>query len=437
MRINSIKKRGEKMNRVKKMTAFALINLSVFTFSSFPALATDTVADINNGVRVISYEFNDIMLTSESNQHNIAILEEGISEIQCSVNVAGEELTIGYRDEEQGVSYEELLTQLKNEVDFVNETLLNEEKLEVNKSISLDDLVVKKVETIVPAKEMKNSYSLQGSYTQESIIMNLDDPYENVSYPTVDNVPMPLLAVDSSYHIKDGNIYWYNSLNGTKTKCASNGTNPHLGDGNNRRACGYNWYPNDIEAKFDSNVSSGKNRSTLYHEFSSANLNNLNVDSNEALEMTLMFYNEKNSSQYPGNAYQKTTHRTYTTNLPNAYLDTSFGDSSNIIQQCVGCAATEDLVANRTYFWSITSDAGSNQGNTYDGAFRVVAQRSYDSLGALTTPYRIFAEEHENQLKFGLNAGERWYSGNESAWKLSEQGKKWTFSNGTVTNEGA
>lgn len=124
MRINSIKKRGEKMNRVKKMTAFALINLSVFTFSSFPALATDTVADINNGVRVISYEFNDIMLTSESNQHNIAILEEGISEIQCSVNVAGEELTIGYRDEEQGVSYEELLTQLKNEVDFVNETLL-------------------------------------------------------------------------------------------------------------------------------------------------------------------------------------------------------------------------------------------------------------------------------------------------------------------------
>ena len=118
-------------------------------------------------------------------------------------------------------------------------------------------------------------------------------------------------------------------------------------------------------------------------------------------------------------------------------MDTSFGDSSTIVQQCIGCADTSSLMADATYFWSITSNAGKNNGKTYDGAFRVVAQRSYDFQNGLTTPYRIFAEEHEPQLKFGLGAGQRWFSGTQNAWNLANKGEYWIFNNGTISNEGA
>ena len=430
---------------IKKIIA-TILTAAMAMSVGMPAFAAEVYEKNNqNMMKIIAYDFSNMTLTSEANQNNIDVLENDITEIRCNVEINGQELTVGYRDDNGGISYEELLNALENEINYINGDLLNDGKLGSYAAVTFNDLTVDTIEIMTAVQPSTKSVSidLEGDYTEKSVVIDLNsfsntrEIKKSLISDTEEEI-FSLTASPSSHHYySSGNIMHYNSQNGTRTQCPSSPTNPHGGDGNTRRAEGLNWHPNYVEARFNSNVSAGKNKSTLYFKFSQTNLNNLNIDNNEALEMTLMLYNEPNSTSYPGSAYQTLSGRSYISNLPDNYLDTSFGDSSTILQQCIGCADTSSLMADATYFWSITSNAGTNNGKNYDGAFRVVAQRSYDFQNGLTTPYRIFAEEHEPQLKFGLGAGQRWFSGTQNAWNLANNGIYWIFNNGTISNEGA
>lgn len=382
--------------------------------------------------KVTSYEFEPVALTSEMTKHNIAVLSENISEIKCKVIVNGQELTVGYNDVEGGTSYKEILEALQGELNFINGDLLEEGKLGVYDEVSLDELQVEAIQTMESIGEDVNiqlaNSDLKGEYTKNSFVLDLESAVESCSMQN-DMEIMPLANATESHHIHAvSGTSWYNAATGQTTSCTNTGTSPHLGDGNTRTKSGAHWYPYWIKAKFmnDADGDIGMNRSVLYFKFSQNNANNLDIDSNEALEMTIKFYNYNS-----GNTYQTHSNKTYITNLPAAYLDTSFGDEGTEVQQTVGCADTSNLSVGTSYFWSIKSVAGVNNGRDNDGAFAVTAQRSYDSLSTLTTPYRIFAEEHESMLRFGLDGinvqSVIWHTGSSSAWNLANNDENLIF----------
>ena len=81
---------------------------------------------------------------------------------------------------------------------------------------------------------------------------------------------------------------------------------PHKGDGNNRFGDGYSWIPDIMQVDFKNNYSNGKNRVELYYEYFSSTdyLDNLQYDSDEGLELEVVFYNygKGYGSTYQGNS---------------------------------------------------------------------------------------------------------------------------------------
>lgn len=164
-------------------------------------------------------------------------------------------------------------------------------------------------------------------------------------------------------------------------------------------------------------------------------MNNLNRDSNEALELEVLFYNYSKASAFSdrGTAFQthlKSEGGVWSTNQPNAYLDTTaFDKTKETINFCVGVDDTTALKANTTYYWMIDGAAGTTSNNyVNDGRFCVNAQRSYRAYGS--GKWGVFLEEHEPILKLGLSESENWVPASSSAWKLAKSGATWTFTSG-------
>lgn len=121
--------------------------------------------------------------------------------------------------------------------------------------------------------------------------------------------------------------------------CSPSISAPHGGDGNNRYASGYQWFPNEVDVNFYTDVAENENRTKLWYKYDQSTLNNLNVDSNEALEMEVVFYNYNKSStsqNNKGNAFQLIkSGSTWATNQPNSYRDTNFLDNNQEVSFCV------------------------------------------------------------------------------------------------------
>lgn len=192
---------------------------------------------------------------------------------------------------------------------------------------------------------------------------------------------------------------------------------PHDGDGHNRFGDGYSWLPNVIQVDFKNNYSEGQNRVALYYEYfsSSSNIDNLQYDSDDGVEFEVVFYNYggTNGSTYIEPYSMDSDVLVWTTNQPTAYLDTQFSLSlsgTDELSFCIGVEDANELDTGRFYYWTMRNTAGVNNSYTYDGAFKVCAQRTYYYADGLTafgslvdgaedevTWYR-FAEEHEGTL---------------------------------------
>lgn len=174
-----------------------------------------------------------------------------------------------------------------------------------------------------------------------------------------------------------------------------------------------------VRTWFKTEYEPGKNRTTLQYSYSPTQLAYLQKDSNEALELSVAFYNYTNASSVSnrGYSYMLQDQITWSTTQPKAYLDTSFADNSTSVDFCVGVYDATALKANTIYSWTITSKAGTKPGYPNDGRFRIMAQRSYRFTTLVGGAFNVFAEEHENILRLGLNSGQNWVP-NVTGWSL-------------------
>lgn len=103
-----------------------------------------------------------------------------------------------------------------------------------------------------------------------------------------------------------------------------------------------------------------QSKMTLYYTFDEESLRNLNIDDNEALEMEIVLYNyaNANSASERGSSFMpvlgEEEYRYFYSNIPNAYVDTSFGDSKEELSFCVGCEDTHAYSADTQYYWAVT-----------------------------------------------------------------------------------
>ena len=258
-------------------------------------------------------------------------------------------------------------------------------------------------------------------------------------HKAIENTLKRVNTIDGSYHhievIWDqAYTYWYNQLSGTDNMCSASISAPHGGDGNNRYASGYQWFPNEVDVNFYTDVAENENRTKLWYKYDQSTLNNLNVDSNEALEMEVVFYNYNKSSTSQndkGNAFQLIkSGSTWATNQPNSYRDTNFLDNNQEVSFCVGVDDTSDLVAGRWYYWYINGTKGTTANNyPNDGRFKVTAQRGYRLLGSGT--WSVFADEHEAIRSLGIPSNLNWVPADENAWTYAAVNDDWNFDSST------
>lgn len=189
-----------------------------------------------------------------------------------------------------------------------------------------------------------------------------------------------------------------------------------------------------ISESLDTDVAENENRTKLWYKYDQSTLNNLNVDSNEALEMEVVFYNYNKSSTSQndkGNAFQLIkSGSTWATNQPNSYRDTNFLDNNQEVSFCVGVDDTSDLVAGRWYYWYINGTKGTTANNyPNDGRFKVTAQRGYRLLGSGT--WSVFADEHEAIRSLGIPSNLNWVPADENAWTYAAANDDWNFDSST------
>lgn len=393
------------------------------------------------GVAKYRVEFNDdILISSAINLQNLSLVSDELDEVVFTVNAGKDEFTIGFYVGDSVFDIDVLLAKIQNTVDDINFDISNEERIAGNAVIQLDELEVKyfDITTIEPDEStrsltpeiiqqlsgVREFYSLDNSVTSEL-------QYEEL--PTVENAARSN-TIGGSYHylgilVDQTYTYWHNQLTGSNTICNVSILSPHAGDGNNRYASGFQWFPDYVDVNFYTDVVENENRTKLWYKYTTSTLAKLNVDSNEALEMEVVFYNYANASSVSnrGHAFQLLkSGSTWATNQPNSYRDTAFCDSEDEVSFCVGVDDTSDLKANTWYYWYINGTKGTTANNyANDGRFKVVAQRGYRALGSGT--WSVFSEEHESILSLGLSSNNNWVPANQNAWDLAESNDDWNF----------
>lgn len=234
-------------------------------------------------------------------------------------------------------------------------------------------------------------------------------------------------GIDSSYHYTEwfDNVSvkkWHNGNSGTEHYCFVSPTEPHCGDGNSRYQNGaHKWYPNDIEVDFEY-VDSTKNKATVWYKYDDENLSNLQLDNNETLEIDLVLFNYRDNgfmhSNYSGVVF-------WSSNQPNKYLDTQFGDESDETVFCVGEKNALSLNADTWYFWSITAGKGTSDNGFRDGFFKIQPQRGYRLIAG--SAWTIFKEEHEPALSLGAVSDANSWALNGNAYNLASRNDTWYF----------
>lgn len=375
---------------------------------------------------------------SQSGENNIEVLDDIIKMVQCKIQTGSQEFTVGVEFADNGYTDEGLKQGLDNAIKGIEE----EERLPEG-GLCLDELMLDSI-YIENIKDGITPYlaDVEQRYLREVEGVGLIGREEQGGFQTQS---APMAATGSFHYVSSGAIgssgliCWYNQKAGSVTICDVSPTSPHLGDGNVRYNFGYRWFPKTVRAEFfQYNLQGPQSKMELYYTFDEESLRNLNIDDNEALEMEIVLYNYANASSVSerGSSFMpvlgEKEYRYYYSNIPNAYIDTSFADSKEELSFCVGCEDASDYSANVEYYWGVAgSGMGMRTDGPNDGRFRVVAQRSYrtllSSVPGTSTAFGVFAEEHEPIRALGLNAELNWVK--DSAYKyLGTSG--WTFDAG-------
>lgn len=118
-------------------------------------------------------------------------------------------------------------------------------------------------------------------------------------------------------------------------------------------------------------------------------ISGLMADTNETLEMDLMFYNYDGEG-YVTYYYGDDTYGVYwETNQPRPYHDTDFDDNENEPALCIGCSDANLYEVDQYYYWWCYGVKNSDGGSA-----EVAAQRGYRSpSGIYESCWNVFAEQ--------------------------------------------
>ena len=425
---------------MKKYGGFIIYSLIFVLLTSLclTAFANEVGISPDNATKnVDSYRVDfqkNILFNSNAMKNNLQAVSSDLNEIVFTVDAGDDTFTIGYYLGNETYSQEKVVREIKKTVDELNDTIKTEERLSSNNHISLDNLQLTYiiVDTPDPVNDIKASLSGVASCKR---IATTPTTAEIAEHKAITNASARAGTIAGSYHhqIYIGNNYytqWYDQWTDTSLLCPKTLSSPHAGDGNDRYDAGFPWIPNEVDVNFYTDVATNENQTKLWYMYYTPNLNNLNVDSNEALEMEVTFYNYTSSStpyDKKGNAFQLIKDgATWYTNQPNSYLDTGFGDSNTKINFCVGVDDTSDLTAGRWYLWHINGTKGITSNNyPNDGRFLVTAQRGYRLLGS--GAWSVFAEEHDAIRRLGITSNQNWVPADENAWIYAASNDDWNF----------
>lgn len=206
--------------------------------------------------------------------------------------------------------------------------------------------------------------------------------------------------------------------------CDPTSENPRCGDGQDRlrqkagfHASGstYDWLPYWVGGEVrEIDTSNHRREVRVDWQWDATGLSNLRVDSNEAIEAEVLFYNYGAGAGIPeqGMAYMWSYPTYWTSNLPGGYQDTRFGDDGRDISFAVGTASTGSLSAGVKYYFIMQGFAESNSHYNLvtptKGLYLIDFQRGY-WFDSQNEPYRlvrgtgtewyVFNEEYETSAK--------------------------------------
>lgn len=419
-----------------------VLSLIIALFMVFP-FATSSFAinfPIANNTEVDSdiyrIEFSEgIKFGSFMAQRNLQIVAEDLVEVVCTVDAGEDIFTVGYYLGDESFPLTTVAQEIEKAIAQTNSDIATDERLSSNNNLDFSNLELRYVEVRNTERSVSRTVS-QLSGVETSRQLSQEAKAEGMcEYDALEHVSLMRNAIDGSYHYIEnyGNYtytYWHNGLTGRDSLCASTISTPHYGDGNNRYESGYQWFPNRVDVNFYTDTDTNENTTKLWYKYDQDTLDNLLVDSNETLEMEVVFYNYKNANNRDerGNAFQlRKSGVVWTTNQPNSYLDTAFGDPETEVSFCVGVDDASDLVANRWYYWSVPGTKGTQANYLNDGRFKVIAQRGYRLLGSGT--WSVFSDEHESSLKLGIDPASeyKWIPPEENAWYYASERDDWNF----------
>ncbi len=407
-----------------------MIILTCFSSSLFAATLSEK--GVNIALTDCDKVFvKDLDLTSIESQKNIQILGDDLRQIVLCAQKGGETWTIGLLKPKSTLDYDEILSML-------NETI---GKIDTNLCLAPNDFEVRFYEISSDRKD--KSMLLSRLAESPGVLKHKENGFQEYSCGFAEQSQLP---INGSYYFMNttsNRKSWHNQVTGQNSYVLASDVSPYEGDGNNRYESGYRWFPSYVKAEFfRGSFQIPQTWAALYFRFTENELNNLNVDNNEALEMEIVFYNYTNASTnergysflpVDGNpseytlGYDYRSPRDWFTNFDKAYLDTAFCDSIEEVSACVGVYDTSSLVANKTYYWEIDYYGHAiPQGYEKDGSYKISAQRSYVKENQFVTmPFKVFSEEHEGFVRYGVDLEHNWVSSAKNAFFLARQDRRY------------
>lgn len=366
-------------------------------------------------------------------------ISQDLKEVAFTIDAGDDIFTIGYSLGDEPFSLTKITQALEKTLDNIRDDIITDERLSSNNQVSAENMELEYVVIKTADSVSKITSKLSNVTSTSPLVDATSEEYKN--HNIVKSNVARSATINGSYHDRDvfreqHDIGWYNQATGRFSVCTTSLTEPHSGDGNTRYDSGYQWFPDLVDVNFYTDVAENENRTKLWYYYYPGTLKNLNIDSNEALEMEVVFYNYRSTStslSNRGGAFQyEKSGSTWATNQPNSYRDTSFSDNPNEVSFCVGVNDTSDLVANKWYYWYIDGLKGSTANNyRHDGRFRVAAQRGYRLVGIGSGAFSVFAEEHEGICRLGVPDGNNWVPEGTTAWTLAASNKTWHFKSST------
>lgn len=429
-----------KKNLMKKLASMFICLVIVFALV-FPVSAKETPSIVQK------ITVSDLPFVSVNNKENMSVLSDELQQIVLSASKDGEDWTFGFLAPKNGtLTYNDVKNRLEQELTIMNTV----------HSFTVKDFWIGYYQVSGSESYMSELNCVENIYVETS---DVDVALEStVGSTTLPKLFSETLSSDVSSYPIDGSHYfqravggvtqylWYNQITGLNSVIYPTAVSPYAGDGNNRTDSGYPWFPYYISLQTRQVGQWGRTYVVLQFKFTEENLRNLNYDDNEALEMEVDFYNyardedikdkhgniiesdrgvsfvpvRGNPIQYIEDGYDYDNPFIWYVNMglkDVAYLDTAFEDNITTISSCVGISDTSVLEANRQYEWTIAySGMALKCGNANDGRFNVVAQRSYVANLPLTMPFRVFSEEKEQMVRYGIDSSRHWVGADKNAF---------------------